>query len=187
MRKCVYMIDSGTNKKLHIPFQHLCNVPVAHDRSGDQLREHRDIRSETDIRLLRIGIVPVKVDRIRHRLECIETDADRQTQMQRLQKLQTQSIQIAGQEIPVFEESEQHKIHYDARNEILFCPFTVAVPVFSDGFAEEIIECDGADHQQHIHRFSPAVEKQTDQKQHQIAKTPRNGVIHKQHRRQIGA
>ena len=58
--------------------QLLVDVGIAHDRSGDQVREQRDERRVLEHPLGGFHLLPVDVDRVRHRVEGVEGDADRQ-------------------------------------------------------------------------------------------------------------
>ena len=66
----------------HRPFhQLLFHVRIPHDRSRDQLREHRHICAECDRIVLCLYFSAVNVDHIGHRLECVKRDPDRQRKL----------------------------------------------------------------------------------------------------------
>ncbi len=54
------------------------DVGVAHDRAGDEVREHRHERRVVHDVLRRPAHAAVHVDRVRHRVEGVERDADRE-------------------------------------------------------------------------------------------------------------
>ena len=61
----------------------LVDLVVAHDRAGDELREHRDVGRELHRALLRVPAVAVDVDDVADVVEGEERDADRQRQLHR--------------------------------------------------------------------------------------------------------
>lgn len=165
--------------------QHIGNIPVTDDRTGDQLRKHGDIGTEIDDGSLRIGIVTVQIDRIGHRLEGIETDADRQTQLQRLQKGDADGVEIADEEIIVFEEAQQQKIQNDADCQILSGCRSVTVAVLADHPSEDPVEQDREDHDENIDRLAPAIKKQAHNQEYEVAEPEGDEKIDCQHGRQI--
>ena len=56
------------------------DVLVAYDRTGDELREERNVQQESKEGFLHLRVFPVNVDDIGHRLEGKETDPDRHSQ-----------------------------------------------------------------------------------------------------------
>ena len=58
--------------------QLVVDLREADDRPGDELREHRDEAGEVDEVAQRPRVAAVDVDRVAHRLEGVEADAERQ-------------------------------------------------------------------------------------------------------------
>ena len=161
------------------------NIRIAYDWTGDQLRKHTEIGTEAYDAFLDGRLPAPEIDRIGHRLERIEADADRQTQSQRLYEAYIQPVQVDGEEIPVLEETEQEQVKNDAQHESPFSLCRGGISVSGNIQTEEPVDSDRGDHDQDIDRFTPAVEEKADQKQHQIAETQRYGKIGQQHKRQI--
>ena len=118
-------------------FQLLCDITVADNRAGDQLREHGDIGAEADGTSLRVGVMAEDIDRIGHCLECIEADADRQADVQGMDEVNPQGIQVCGKEVEVLEEAKQGKVEDDTQCQPLFCGCNIIVAVFCHLCPEE--------------------------------------------------
>lgn len=162
------------------------DIGIAYNWSGNQLRKHRDIGTEGDQTLLRVCFSAVQVNRIGHRLERIEADADRKTQSQLVDAGEAEQVQIADKEVIVFEEAQKTDIedHAPGQNPAGFLP--VGIPVFCNGIAEDPVDDDGRDHDQYIDRFAPAIEEQTGNQQPEVPPSDRHKEINRQDNRQIG-
>ena len=114
-------------------------VAVADDRSGDKLREQRHIGSETDKALGNRRVVAVYVDNIAHRLEGVEADTDRQTDMQVGNIQERQHIQRVGDHARVFEHREYSYIKYAGQNKKQLFLFGV-LTVFIYKPASDVVE-----------------------------------------------
>ena len=72
-------IDAGEIGKGRGPFRQLRrDRPVAHDRSGDELREIDDVERKRDRRALRRRDAAIYIDEVRNDVKGKEGDADRQ-------------------------------------------------------------------------------------------------------------
>ncbi len=60
-------------------------IAIAHDRPGDQLREECDVGREVAEAASPLHPAAIEIDRVRHRLEGVERDADRQDDPQQRQ------------------------------------------------------------------------------------------------------
>ena len=89
-----YLFEKAEQEYLHTLFEiYKGDIPVLtelrqklprlHDRSGDELREKRDIKRKLYRASLRLDLPAVDVDNIAERLEGVERNADRQQQLQR--------------------------------------------------------------------------------------------------------
>ncbi len=94
-------------------------------------------------------------------------------------------VQIGCEEVPVFEEPEQSKIHNDASHQKMLCFLPVRIPVAGNEIAENPVHQDREDHDQDIYRFTPSIEKQADKQQNEVPPPHRHEIIDCQNNRQI--
>lgn len=66
-------------------FQLIADVGVDDDRSGDQLWEHAQVRAEIDKGSVRFRPPEIHVNDVGRDLECVETDPERQREVQRVE------------------------------------------------------------------------------------------------------
>jgi len=64
--------------------QHLSDITITDNWTGNQLREHGHISTEVDELFLWICVMPVQIEWVRHCLESVEGNANWQLQIQRL-------------------------------------------------------------------------------------------------------
>ena len=167
-------------------FQLLVQILVLQDGAGDQLGEQGDEGAEGDDVALGAGVTAVDVDGVAHGLEGVEGDADGQLQTQHRHEVQTDGGQIGGNEVPVLEEEQQGQIEDDRTGNGGFCPLEVALVLApGDQHAVGVVNGDGGEHDDNVHRLAPAVEGQTDDEQHQVAEFQRYNVVQQQHNGQV--
>ena len=66
---------------------YLCvDIRISDNRSRYELREERDEHQEVDKRLLRLDFALVDVERVGHRLECVERNAYRQREGRNMER-----------------------------------------------------------------------------------------------------
>ena len=157
------------------------DVAVADDRSGDELREERDVGAEGDVILLRVGVEPVHVDHVGERLERIERDPDGERHVHGAHSDPGQRREDGHGEIPVFEKSEDEEIHRDRRRQVRLRAAAVRLPVLPDEPPEDIIDGHRREHEEDVQRLAPAVEDETDGEQHRVPPLQRRVEIQKQH------
>ena len=125
---------------------------VAHNGTGHQLREHRHVEQQAPETVLRGGVFAVHVDEVRHGLEGVETDTDREGNAGSAHR-DAPSIEGVRDEIGIFERAECGEVAENAENEEKTRDGTAV-----DRDANEVIEHHTAQHQKNIHRFSPSIE-----------------------------
>ena len=159
----------------------------AYDRSGDELREHRNVTRVVDEVADDLGVAAVDVDHVAHRLEGVETDPERQYDAEKSGELRggysqrrDEGVIIFDPEVEVFEETEDREVAYDrdGDEELFALRETFHQPSVGvvDGGVEE--------HQYAEIRIRPAVEEVAKQRQHRMFTFSRCEVVPRQHRRQ---
>ena len=161
------------------------DVLIADDRTRDQLREQGYIGTEGDNVLLHRRIAAIYVDRVGHRLEGVEADADRQGDLQARDVQERQIAERIGEESRVFEETQKTEVDAYRQDEEDLRLLLVRLAVFVDEVAAGIVDDGGKDHQGDIYRLAPAVENEVDDKEQEVAPFARTYVIEYQHDRQI--
>ena len=157
---------------------------VLDDRPRNELGEHGDKGAEVHNVPLDRRIPTVDVDGIAHGLEGKEGNTDGQGNPQLRYLDAGKQGKIGGQEVPVFEKPQEQQVeHHRLPHE----PpgFFVVLPVLFHQQAVDIVNEDGGEHDDDIHRFAPAVEKQADQQKHQVPPPQRRQKIHRKRQRQI--
>ena len=164
--------------------QLLGHVPVADDGPGDQLREHGHVGAEAQQIPLGRHLAAVDVDGIAHGLEDIKGDADGQRDLRHRQPQSRgqQQIHRPHEEACVFEEGQQPQVQNQRQTRAGFRPRPAACS--GDQQAAQVIEQDGKEHEEKVHRLSPAVKQQADREQQQISKAPRAEIVQQQRSRQ---
>ena len=109
---------------------------------------------------LRLNRPPVHIHHVGKRLEGIEGNSDRQRHLNRRKryiKPAKQRIQHLGEEIVIFKIAEDQKIerHAERQKPSLFPEFLHQTP-------ETVIEQNRKNHQHHIPRFAPGIEKEAE-------------------------
>ena len=104
------------------PDELLVDVGVAHDGAGDEVREHRDEGGVVHVVLRRPHRAAVDVDGIRHRVERVERDADRQHDAQHGQRGRAaeeagDAVQLVHEEPGVLEVAQERQVHTDGDGE----------------------------------------------------------------------
>ena len=172
-----------------------CHRFVLDDGSGDQLGEHGDEGAEVHHVALDRCVLPVHVDGIAHGLEGVEGNADGQGDAQQrdgdpaqghaLRDAQAgEQIQVLRQKSPVLEKAqeqqiEDHRLGHEPPG--LFVVGAVLLHQQTVG----VVDQDGQEHDDDIHRLSPAVEEQAHHQQHEVPPPQRREKVHQQRQRQV--
>ena len=120
---------------------------------------------------------------IGHGLEGVEGDADGQGQLQHRHG-DADVLQGSGYQIPILEEEQDGQVQSQGEAHRPPCPFVVAFLLAAvDDDAGEIVQHNGEDHQQDIHRLAPAVKQQVEHQQHKIAQLQGGDIVEKQYGR----
>ena len=141
-------------------FDLLLDVMVFHDRSRYELREEGNIKHHVERIFLRLIFAPVHIHHVGKRLEGIEGNSDRQRHLNRRKryiKPAKQRIQHLGEEIVIFKIAEDQKIerHAERQKPSLFPEFLHQTP-------ETVVEQNRKNHEHHIPRFAPGIEKEAE-------------------------
>jgi len=138
-------------------------VAGADDGSGDELREEREVEEVVEPVREGLQLAAVDVDRVAHRLEDEERDADRQEDVPELEEsLPEHLVGDLDQEVRVLEVAEHAEVHRDAQR---YEP-AAAGPAFGAGHdaGDEEVARGGEDQQQEVDpaRLVVEVEREED-------------------------
>ena len=161
-----------------------CHRFVLDDGSGDQLGEHGDEGTEVHHVALDRCVLPVHVDGIAHGLEGIERDADGQRDAQLGQINARDQGQIGCDEVPVLEKAQQSQVEDHRLGHEPPGLFVVAAELLHQQTVG-VVDDDGEEHDDNVHRFSPAVEEQAHHQQHEVPPPQRREKVHQQRQRQV--
>ena len=157
---------------------------VLHDGPGDELGEQRHVGPEADDVPLDRRVPAVDIDGVAHGLEGEEGNAQGQGQSQLGNGHPGKQGQIRRQEVPVLEKAQEQKVeHHRLPHEPTGQPVLLPEPLHQE--AVGVVDEDGEEHNPHVHRLSPAVEKKAGQKQHKITPPKRRKKVQRQRQRQI--
>ena len=150
-------------------FDLICDCGIADNRSGDELRKHRDIEQQMKRILLNVDLLPVEVNDIGEDLERIEADADRQCQVRNGQTDAGDQVKVLDDEAAVLEHAEQPDIKDQAEdhNELGAALF-FALLAAADAETEEVVHQDACEQQDDIDRLAPCIENERKHRQGQI-------------------
>ena len=158
------------------------DIGIADDRSGDELREHGDIRCQIDQVPLCRDRPAVHVDGIAQDLEGIEADADRQRERKQRDRQARQRVEIPDHKIGVLEIHQRPQTQQHRQRQIKPGPPLSAA--FFDQQAEDIALRDRRQHHEQIPRLAPAVKQQAGEQQHTVFQRSRHQKIDEQNARQ---
>ena len=160
------------------------DILVADDGSRDELGEEGHEGAEFDEVLLHAPVPPVHVDGIAHGLEGVEGNADGERQPKRGDGDAGDAAEGLREEIEILEEEQKQQVddRVDGQHRPRFAPL-VAVSV--DQPPAHIVQADGKQHEQDIHRLPPAVEHEIHGKEPRISEPGGDEVIHRQHDGQV--
>ncbi len=159
----------------------------ADDRPGDKLREHRHVATEVD-EVADCSCIPtIDVDRVAHRLERVEADAQRQRDpKQRLpgHALHADAVRdrVPGidTEVEILEEPQQRQVRADRDRQrdalagLALSPLGQRldrlrpVPLPTDEQAADIVDDRAGEHQHDEQRVGPTIEQVAEQGQHAV-------------------
>ena len=174
------------------PLQLVVQVLVLDNGPGDELGEQGDEGAEGDDVLLAAGVPPVHVDGVAHGLEGIEGDADGQGEgdgaagqgeaVNDGQEAQARRCQAAGDEVVILEEAQQQQVeHYRRGHRHARAPVIARRLAAGDDAPVGVVDGDGEEHDEHVHRLAPAVENQVDDEQHRIAPAQGGDIVEREH------
>ena len=158
------------------------DIGIADDRSGDELREHGDIRCQIDQVPLCRDRPAVHVDGIAQDLEGIEADADRQRERKQRDRQARQRVEIPDHKIGVLEIRQRPQTQQHRQRQIKPGPPLSAA--FFDQQAEDIALRDRRQHHEQIPRLAPAVKQQAGEQKHTVFQRSRHQKIDEQNARQ---
>ncbi len=179
------------------------HVLEADDRPGHQLGKHGHVAPEVDGISDRRGVAAKNVDRIAHRLERVEADAQRQRHLEhafqphagQAERLH-QGCVVEREKVEVLEEPQQREVgdHRDRQRPALTPGPRLARRQQRDGGAPrrglqladerqaaEVVDERRDEHQDHEQRIRPAVENVADRRERQVLQPARAEVV--QHQR----
>ena len=91
-----------------------------------------------------------------------------------------------GHQIPVLKEEQDGKVeHQSYRHGDAGAPVVALLLAPRHDQSRKVVQHDGEDHQQDIHRLAPAVEHQVAHQQHQVAQLQRRDIVQQQDDGQI--
>ena len=158
------------------------DVGIPYDRPRDELGEERNIGGEVDEIPLRRRFAAVDVDDVAQYLKGVEADADGQAQLQKRQGEPRDGVDAREKKVRVLKIAEKPKAHKDRERQKDLRRLLPAV-LFNQQ-AETIALHDGDEHEQHIFRLAPGIEKEACEQQHRVFQLPRRCKVDQQRRRQ---
>ena len=180
-RKAAHALRRGGDA-VRAAFELCGDVGIAHDRPRDELGEERNIGGEVDEIPLRRRFAAVDVDDVAQYLKGVEADADGQAQLQKRQGEPCDGVDAGEKKVRVLKIAEKPKAHKDRERQKDLRRLLPAV-LFNQQ-AETIALHDGDEHEQHIFRLAPGIEKEACEQQHRVFQLPRRCKVDQQRRRQ---
>ena len=160
--------------------QLILNVRIAHNGSCNQLGKHGDIRAEAYRVPLR-GQTAVNVGGVADKLKGVETYSHRQSKAQQRKGKPGCGIEVADEEIRVFEVNQQGKA-YSYGNSEEELGFFRALAEFFNKQTENISADYGSEHQKDVFRFAPSVKNKAGKQQNRIFQLVRRDEVQNEHR-----
>ena len=138
--------------------------------------------------MLCLNLSAVNINRVGKCLKGIKGNTDRKCQLQKRQRMTRQRSHTLQHKIRIFEETKDSDIDNNRQHKHPFAVlrFLPAVKIFHDD-SVGVIKHRGKQHDHDISRLSPRIEKQTRNKQKEIAESHRAKCIYCQHHRQKSA
>ena len=158
---------------------------IADDRSGDQLRKHRDVDRDFEQAAVRLHLAAIHIDEIRDRMEGEERNAERQRDARQRESVAAErGIERADREVGVLEDAEQREIGRDAGRNCEPPPLSLRR---ADQQREAVIEHDLEGQQQHEARLAPGVEQQRRREQDDVLRRDagRQAIEQKEQRQEV--
>ena len=180
-REAAHALRRGGNT-VRAAFELRGDIGIAHDRPRDELGKERNIGGEVDEIPLRCRLTAIDVDDVAEHLKGVEADADGQAQLQKRQGKPRDGVDAREEKVRVLKIAEKPKAHKDRE-----CQKDLRRPlptVLFDQQAEGIALHDGDEHQKHILRLAPGVEKEAREQQHRVFQLPRRCKVEQQRRGQ---
>ena len=156
----------------------LRDLGIAHDGAGDQLGKEGDIGRKVDKAPLGRD-APVHVHGVADELEGVKADADGQGDPEQGQGKAGDGVEILNEEVRVLEKAQYGGTEAHRQNEKQ--PGQPPAPVTLNEQGEKIAAEDGQEHEQHILRLAPGVEKQAGKQQNAVFQLFRGQKIDNQH------
>ena len=168
---------------------------VLDDGPGDQLGEHGDEGAEVHHAPLDRRVLPVHVDGVAHGLEGVEGDADGQGHAPQGMVspssstlwgiwMPVRAYRFSAKKVPYLKKPsssqvEDHRLGHEPPG--LF----VIAPVLLHQQAVGVVDGDGEEHDDDVHRLPPAVEQQAHQQQDEVPPLQGREEVHQQRQRQV--
>ena len=163
------------------------DVLESDDRTCDELREHRNVAGIVDEVRDDLCIAAVDVDHVTHALERVEADAERQDHAEEAQILRFRDAEsrhrrvvVVQPEIEILEEPEDRQVADDGDRDEQLLPRRVCAHQATVRVVHARVE----QHQQAEPRVCPAIEDVAEDRQREVAKLLRRGIVPQQRQRQ---
>ena len=141
-----------------------CHEVVAHNGTGNQLREHGDVEQQAAELLLHGCLTAINVNEIGNGLKRVETDADGKCDVGSGDG-HADAGEGGGDEVRIFERTENRHVAAEACCE---SQPTVSVAVVDEQSCD-VVHCHAAQHEEHIDWFAPGIEQQGEHNQCGVA------------------
>ena len=139
---------------------------ITDDRSGDKLREHRDIDRDREQAAVGRDPAAMDVDQIRDRVKREERNAERQREAGQRERIRAdERVDRPDGEVGVFEQSEQREIGGDTERGRELAPAALRR---ADRQRGAVVHHDLAGEQQDETRLAPGVEQQRSKQQNDV-------------------
>ena len=122
--------------------QLLLNIHIPHDRSCDQLREHRNIKCKIHQLFLRLYLPPIYIDNVGKRLKCIKRNPDRKRQFSVWNIKRKNCIYGFHQKAVIFEKAKKQQVYNHRKNQTVSF-FSVIICLFGNIQTAHIVQTNG--------------------------------------------
>ena len=168
-------------------FQLRLNFTVHADRTGDQLREHAEVHAQIQNTPCGTRLSGVNIDQVGRDLKGEEADAKRHHKRYLgncRMKNREQGIQVADQEVGVFEYHQQSKVVNQSCDQIVLGRLRVSGMCSADHAGKPVVDQQGQQQQQGIPAAANGVKDKAADHQCDISVFLRCGIICQQENRQ---
>ena len=162
-QEAVYSVGHVGGRDVSV-VEFVCHRAVAHDGTGDELREHGDVQQQVHEAALRRALAPVDVHQVGDGLEYVEADADGERQPGHVD-VQAEGAEYLAEEAQVLEGAEQAEVERQAH-----CQRELAVAFGGgDAQAREVVDDNAEEHEQDVDRLAPGVEEEREDYQREVS------------------